>query len=322
MAYRFKLKEDLRDGVRRIAVEQMERALAAPHADSDRIVWVHETRKALKRTRSLLRCVRDALGDQRWRAENAALREIAVGLSTLRDRDVVHQTLTELTASGDADLAAALVWLETRFASETQPKADASDQTVSATIAEAREALEKARHRLSRLSVDGELPDLLALGLTRCQRAGRKALARLVLDPSEENLHELRKSVQTFQRQHTLAQAVWPEAQAVRIETARACAQMLGKAQDLAVLSGMVKALRGRSRRERALADRILVTSRARQVQLREAVLPRVARLLAPKPKAMAGELITCWRAAVAMSAAGVEAPPRHAVGDAGRNGS
>lgn len=309
MAYRFKLREDLRDGVRRIAAEQLDKALAAPHGKSDRAVWVHETRKGLKRIRSLLRAVRDGLGEPRWRDENAALRLIAGKLSALRDRDVVRQTMADLTAGGGADLGEAMAWFEKRLEREGGPRATAPGKAASATVSKSIEALSKARERLSQIELDGTLPEVLALGFERCQRTARNALARLELDPSEENLHELRKSVQTYQRQHALTQAVWPEAQAVRIETARSCAQMLGQAQDLSVLSGMVKAHRGRAHRERAHADCILEASREKQARLRAAVLPAVARLLALKPKAAAGELVTCWRAALAMSEAGVDAP-------------
>lgn len=314
MAYRFKLKEDLRDGVRRIAVEQIEKALAAPHAKGDRVVWVHDTRKALKRTRALLRAVRDGLGNESWREENAALRQIAANLSGLRDRDVVRQTIADLGAGGDAELADALAWLEAKLTKEHGPRGPASEAAAAITVAEAIEALEAARDRLSRLDVEGELPDVLALGFARCQRVARKALASLTLDPSEENVHELRKSVQIYQRLHALAQAVWPEAHAVRVETARACAQKLGQAQDLAVLAGMVNGLRSRSRRDRASTERILAAARARQSQCRDAVLPAVTRLLALKPKAAAHELAVCWHAALALSIAGAERGPVRSV--------
>lgn len=308
MAYRFKLREDLQDGVRRIAVEQLEKALAAPNGKADRVEWVHETRKALKRTRSLLRVVREGLGDERWREENAALRLIAGRLSRLRDRDVLLQTLDNFAADGGADLAEAMAWLATSL-DKGRKRAAAPEKSATATVGKAIAALAKARGRLARIDIDGHLPEVLALGLARCQRTGRTALARLELDPSPENLHELRKSVQTFQRQHALAAAAWPEAQAVRVETARASAQMLGQAQDLSVLAGAVKAHRGSTRRERALAERILEASRTKQAELREAVLPTVARLMALKPKAAAEELVTCWNAALAIAAAGVDAP-------------
>lgn len=316
MAYRFKLREELCDGVRRIAAEQLDKALASPHGKSDRVIWVHETRKSLKRIRSLLRAVRDGLGEPRWRDENAALRLIAGKLSGLRDRDVVRQTMADLVAGGQADLAEAMVWFGKRLEQERGRRATALGKAASATVNKSVEALSKARERLSRIDVEGTLPEVLALGFERCQRVARGALARLELDPSEENLHELRKSVQTYQRQHALAQAVWPEVQAVRVVTARTCAQMLGQAQDLSVLSGMVKAHRGRARRDRALADCILEASRVKQSQLRDAALPAVARLLALKPKSAAGELVTCWHAALAMSAAGIDPSALQSHGD------
>ena len=49
MAYRFDLDETLEDGVRRIALSQIDRAMAELKA-VDRATAVHDTRKAMKRT--------------------------------------------------------------------------------------------------------------------------------------------------------------------------------------------------------------------------------------------------------------------------------
>lgn len=310
MAYRFKLKEDLRDGVRRIATEQIDRALAAPHAGDKRAGWVHDTRKALKRTRALLRCVRDGLGDKAFREENAALRLIAGNLSSLRDHDVMAATIGRLTGR-DADLDEALNWLGSVLSGPTVPKAGPSARSATAAVRQAVKALEKARGRLEKLEVSGEIPNIVAAGVRACQRTGRDSLARLAVDPSDENVHELRKAVQTYQRQQTLVQAVWPEQQGVRIDAARRLSQILGEAQDLAVLAATAKA-QGEEAAQDALADRIVAACRGRQAELREVAMPLAFRLFALRPKAAAMELAAEWRAAIDLSAA-ADVEPRPA---------
>ena len=96
MAFRFKLGEPFEEGVRRIAVEQIERAQNELQAKGDHAVAVHETRKALKRLRALLRLVRPAMGDDVFKQENAQLREIGLSLSGARDRHVLLETVNKL----------------------------------------------------------------------------------------------------------------------------------------------------------------------------------------------------------------------------------
>ncbi len=311
MAYRFKLKEDLRDGVRRIATGQIDRALAAPHAGDKRAGWVHDTRKALKRTRALLRCVREGLGDKAFRDENAALRLIAGNLSSLRDHDVMADTIGRLTGQND-ELDEALCWLGGVLTDPAVSKVAPSARSATATVRQALKELAKARSRLEKLEVSGEIADIVAAGVRACQRTGRDSLSRLAADPSDENVHELRKAVQTYQRQQTLVLAVWPEQQGVRIEAARRLSQLLGEAQDLAVLGATAQA-QVKDAAQKALADHIIAACRARQAELREVAMPLAFRLFALRPKAAAAELAAGWRAAIDLAAA-PDVEPRAAV--------
>jgi len=66
---------------------------------------VHETRKALKRLRALLRLLEHELGEKAFARENAALRDIAGRLSGARDAEVMLDTLDALIASRPRKLA-------------------------------------------------------------------------------------------------------------------------------------------------------------------------------------------------------------------------
>jgi CHAD domain-containing protein len=314
MAYRFKLKEGLRDGVRRIAVEQIEKVLRAPHKGEDRAVWVHEARKAMKRTRSLLKCVRSGLDDRTFREENAALAEIARSLSGLRDRDVMAQTIAGL-AGNDKKLDDALDRLDEHLHT---PVDDAqfrptSSRSADAVARDAIKTLEKARARLAKIEVAGELTDCVGSGLRATQRKGRKALERLTLEATDENVHDLRKVVQIHQRQQLLVYAVWPEMQHVRIEAARTLAQLLGEAQDLAVLASAARTLAESEAPDATWCGRLVDDAcRERQVRIREAAIPMATRLFATRPSAIERELTAVWEAALALDGTDhpVEAKP------------
>lgn len=307
MAYRFKLKEELRDGVRRIAVEQIEKALQAPRKGHDRVAWVHETRKTMKRTRALLRCVRSGLSDQTFRDENAALAEIARNLSSLRDRDVMADTIARLTGCDDK-LDEALGWLSERLHAPADKRAAKrpSVRSADAVVRRAVKALEKAEERLAKIEVAGDLVETVGAGLRTGQKVGRDALARLTLDATDDNVHDLRKAVQTYQRQQILVHAVWPEMQNVRVEAARALAQLLGDAQDLAVLATTARSMaEGEAPADVKRGELVVAACRHRQELIRDAAIPMAARLFATKPSAVEHALKAGWEAAVSIAAAG-----------------
>jgi len=316
MAYRFKLKEHLQASVRRIAVEQLDKVLAAPRERGDRVEWVHDVRKAMKRLRALLRCVRAGLGEKAFRQENAALRLIARNLSGLRDRDVMAATMTALSGR-DKDLDEALDWLGSRLAPSNASTSNGGSRAAGAVVKEAVKALEAARERLGSIDVDGDLAEVVAAGLRTCQRTGREAVERLALDPTDENVHELRKAVQTYWRQHALVQSAWPELSGVRVTAAKELSQIFGDAQDLAVLAAAARQhVTDDDPRASELAERVVAASRKRQAELREIAIPMATRLFATKPKAVAAELADQWGAAIDLSRAAARMPAEASTSD------
>ncbi|MGE0700427.1 MAG: CHAD domain-containing protein [Hyphomicrobiaceae bacterium] len=309
MAYRFKLKESLRQGCRRIACEQIDLVKSGPRPDLAREVWVHETRRTMKRTRALLKLVRSGCRPEDYKRENAALQAIARSLSGMRDRDVIHQTMSGLSGTGGRKLDAALAWLAAVLSSDDDGSSG-GDTPAATDPAEAIEgvitALAEARERLSNIEVEGDVAEVLAAGLADCQRRGRKALARLEADNrSDEALHDLRKAVQTYQRQQALVSPVWPALQEVRVKAARDLARLLGSVQDLAVLAAeAARRADGAEGRPDASA-RIAKACRKRQDDLEAIALPVARRLFAPSPKSVAAELACGWAAAIALAKAG-----------------
>jgi CHAD domain-containing protein len=91
--------ERLDFALKRMAGEQLDLAIeelsqsngAAPSEKA-----VHETRKALKRLRAMLRLLESALGEEAVALETAVLREVAAALSGARDAEVMLGTLDAL----------------------------------------------------------------------------------------------------------------------------------------------------------------------------------------------------------------------------------
>src|SRR5262245_10612064 len=98
MSYRLKTGESIPAGMRRIAREELESALCeiAAATPSNEAAAVHAARKCIKKTRALLRLVRDEIGREIFKEENRCLHEVAQSLSGPRDARVRLQLLEKL----------------------------------------------------------------------------------------------------------------------------------------------------------------------------------------------------------------------------------
>src|SRR5687768_1209611 len=93
--YRFERPDRLAFEVRRVAAERLDHALEqlGPGLSEDPAEAVHAARKDIKKTRSLLRLVRQSIGDDRFRAENDRLRAAAHNLARARESDALSESL-------------------------------------------------------------------------------------------------------------------------------------------------------------------------------------------------------------------------------------
>lgn len=288
MAFRFGLDEPLEQGVRRIGAQQIERALAELGGVHQRATAVHDTRKALKRIRALLRLVRPALGEADFRRENERYRVIGELLSGTRDAEVLQETLAKLLArAGNAERKSITVMADA-FARRLHD-ATASQEHVSQAIAE----LEKGGVAMRALKVgEGRFEPVFA-GMEAVYRAGRKAMDEAYAEPGDEAFHEWRKSVQRHWRHMALLSRAWPEAMHARMVLAKELSDVLGYDHDLTVL--MARAEGVGTARDRA---HLLRAARAAQEELRAGAALLGERLFAIKPGQLRRSLAVYWRSA------------------------
>jgi hypothetical protein len=296
MAYRFRLDERLDDGVRRIGAEQIARALKSFAACQDRDEAVHGARKRLKRVRALLLLARPALGGKIYNAENARFRDIGQKLAGKRDLHVLGQTANALADSAPVRAKAAMAALK-RTIVETKTRAEAGDNEDSARAG--MEALGEAESAFAVLPIEGDDIRDLAKGLKRAFAKCHAAFAVVQDDPTDESVHEFRKTVQRHWRHMQLLERAWPDYFRARAELASELAECLGQDHDLA----MVAAFAERNvdaglteKQQQSIAG--LVSSR--QDKLRERMQPLSLRLLAETPKDIARQVELYWETAPA----------------------
>jgi CHAD domain-containing protein len=290
MAYRFKLKESLSRGVRRIGAEQFDMAEGHLRSVTDPAVSIHETRKCLKRLRALLRLGRLAVGEKPYQHENGELQRMGHLLSPARDAEVMRQTLVKLETRLSGNRKIIVDRLREHLNETAGPETDEVRGKVLSLLG-------RAKRRFAQIKVKNDGFDALEAGLHATYRKGRRALTRAQLEPDDEAFHDLRKSVQHHWRQMLLVSRAWPEVCRARASAARDVAQILGEEHDYAVLAAFADA-----RRNNGLAsdeiDIIRQDCHARQIELRNLALPRAKRLFAQQPRRFAHQMAVSWDAA------------------------
>lgn len=289
MAFRFKLGESFEEGFRRIALEQIDRASGQLHQSGDQTVAVHETRKSLKRLRSLLRLMRPAIGKDAFRSENGQLRDIGLSLSGARDRHVLLETVTKLDAAGRVGR---------RGATDKLRQAILAANGEGESLEAADDRLAEARKRLEALPVAGAGFDVVGEGLEASYRDARRAFRHAYEDPSDEAFHEWRKGAQRHWRQMTLLSRAWPECLEARASEARELSQLLGDDHDLAILIAYVHS-EAAEKLHGEPAALVETAARQRQQELRAAARPRGDRLFAESAKHLRRNVGQAWEAAV-----------------------
>jgi len=298
MSFRFKLDEPFDEGFRRIALDQIERAQTQLKSGEDQAVAVHETRKSLKRVRALLRLLRPALGDDVFRGENGALRDIGLGLSGARDQHVLTETVDKLQAAGTLNGKALINSLRAAITS-----ADGHGEPL--TTDKAVQQLDAAKKRLAAITFGASGFDLVGAGLERSYRRARRAFKHAYANPNDEAFHEWRKGTQQHWRQMLLLSRAWPDYLGARAAEARALSQILGDDHDLAMLVAFVRTREGALCGDQAAA--IETAARQSQDDLRADARPRGERLFAGGARRLRKSVKAYWQAAVAMKGRGSE---------------
>jgi CHAD domain-containing protein len=231
--------------MKRILTAQVDDAIAQlrGEAGTDPAEGIHEARKDIKKIRSALRLVRDELGDDVWRRENDHYRDVARLLSAHRDAEILVEALDglgERFGSAARDRFDAL-----REQLDEENRAAHDDGTIERSMAGAAAELAAGRARIDTLRLDGDGWGLIAPGIHRSYRRGRKRLKAVEEEASVTNLHELRKRVKDLWYQLRLIRDIDRPMIGALADHAHDLSDHLGDDHDLALLRDEVKRRRG-----------------------------------------------------------------------------
>jgi CHAD domain-containing protein len=294
--------EALAPGARRIAIEQIDLAIAqleSGHATPDATA-VHETRKAIKRLRALLRLLRPRMRESVYRRENAALRGIAARLAGARDAEVMLATLDALIARHPRRLRGRSV---RRFRKKLRAECKRARRRGigdARTRALALTELRALRTRVAAIEIDSSHGlRTLDPGLRRSYEQGRRRRRRARRARRRDRdglMHDWRKRVKDLRYAAELMQrrdrelalnGTRPRARRLTRIASRAdeLGELLGEDHDLALLAERV---RGRSTRKLMSAGKrrtLLELIDRRRAVLRRRAKPLGKKLYRKSPK-------------------------------------
>ncbi len=255
--HRFALRrrEPLHDGLQRVALGQIDLVLELADGREARAGGVdekavHETRKALKRLRALIRLLEKRLGPEAFEREDAALRGTAARLAEARDAEVLLATLDRLVKRNERKLSGrrGVLRLRRRLLAE-QRRTRVDELTRARLLVELR--VMRARVVLWRLPERGGI-ELIEPGLKRCYGEGRKRYRRVARGKGEQvrAMHEWRKRVKDLRY---AAELLGRRPLARRADE---LGELLGEDHDLALLAERVRVRPKRSAGEHARLPR------------------------------------------------------------------
>ena len=296
MAYRFKHGESAPEGLRRIAVEELDSAsrLLASRDRKGRDEAIHEARKSVKKVRALLRLAASGPGSV-FAPENVRLRDIGRRLSAFRDAQVVIETLDALSAGHDGDPADGVVESVRGVLLARKRRLGRRGGIVRA-LDEIAADLGRMSEGVAAWPLEGDGFSAIAPGFEKTIRLGRKALERARRQPTAANFHEWRKRAKNHWYHVRLVADAWPAVLEGHERALKELETALGDDHNLAILretiEAGVEAFGGA-----ALLQPLFHAIARRQDELRAAALALGERVYAEKPRRFTRRMARLWDA-------------------------
>jgi CHAD domain-containing protein len=296
MAIELQADEDLPAGLKRIAREQLDGALAQLGGErgDDLDDRVHEARKCLKKARAVIRLVRDELGAEVYRRENRRFRDAGRMLGPLRDGGVLVATLDRLAESGAiarAELAPLRDKLEADYERGRERVLDDEGG-----LERAAAAIAEGRAMVDAWPIDRSDSEAFRKSLRRTYARGRKAFGKAYAKPAPERFHELRKRVKYLWYYARFLEPAAPGEIGDLKDLADEAGSALGLDHDLAEL---VRVASEELRVRRDLVERVDRLAEQHRLQLQWQALPQLRRLFAESPKGFSARIASrfdVWR--------------------------
>lgn len=290
MDFRLHRDEPLPEGLRRLALHQLERAIAhleGPEGQGEE--QVHEARKSLKRLRALVCLVRAELGPEQTHWENRSLGLTARLLAGLRDAAAQVECLDQLDAWSGIPHPRVRAWLSER-------KGNSAAAPLAA--GEILDALRWTQVRLDQWPLLRPGWEAIGPGVRWVYARGRRCLRLARAEGGAERFHRWRRYAKYWWYHTQILEELWPPLMAVIQAELDRVGEVLGADHDLAVLAGLLETQWPARRSKKEVLDLAVLIPR-RQAELQAEALGLGSRLYAEAPQALErrwGAYWVAWR--------------------------
>lgn len=294
MGYRLKPDKTVQKNIRRIAREQIDKALGEINdPELDRHEAIHQVRKRCKKLRGLLRLVRPELGKV-YQRENARFRNIARNLAGMRDEQSMVEALERLLSTLEDNERGFYDPVLSALRTKRNAVAASTRQDPASLLADARQALEKARKITDswRLSASGFKA---VHGFDKTYKRGRMALSNAYQTKATDDFHEWRKRVKYHSHHLQLLGPLWPRVNRAWQNESRTLADILGNDHDLALLDALLESDSGQLA-ENQTRQSLQIIIRKEQRHLRKQAWKIGQRLYAESPGAFRKRWKRYWK--------------------------
>lgn len=244
--------EPLAEGVKRVTMEQLELAASGYFdGESEFGTAVHESRKAIKRTRSLLRLVRGELSDRIYDYEDGSLRDTGRMVGDVRSAAAVVEAAS-IIRDLYGDLLADDTFLEmierlSRRRDIVELRALEDPHLVGRVVRN----LERAYNRYASWPTDEDAREVYGMGIRDSYDAiepglrstyerGRVEMVKAYESPSAHRFHQWRKRAKYLRHQMEFLAPLWPEVIVGTAMTLERLGLILGEDHDLAELLALL----------------------------------------------------------------------------------
>ena len=307
MGYRLERDESVEDGIRRIAVEQIDKALAEIDDDDlDRHETVHQVRKRCKKLRALARLVRPVFPG--YKPVNAAYRDAAKELSWIRDAHAVIETIDDLVEHFEDVIETEPFRPIREELVARRDEIDADRETIDRRIAQFRDTMAGGRAEVDSWTLEADGGAAVAGGTKKTFKRARCAMTEAAEAPTTGAFHEWRKRVKYHWYHARLLKGCWPKLVKPWAKEAHRLSDLLGDEHDLAVLHAtLLEAPERFADRDTLQAFSGLVERR--RAELRTEAFALGTFLLFEKPKRL-GKRVETWFDAWRQPSRPLSAPP------------
>ncbi len=234
MSYVLLPGEGVQENIKRIALEQIEQAIAEIRDSRNELAdTVHRVRKRCKKIRALVRLIRPEFGKS-YQLENAWYRDTAGELSHARDAQVLvltHDKLMRHYHDAGYDFSPVrdqLVRCSRGVSDNPRRMAQCFEVVL--------RRMNSGRKRVPLWSLDMDSQVAISKGLKKTYKRGKKAMSKALAVPVDENFHDWRKQVKYHWYHSQILRPIAPAELKKRCKQANLLSDLLGDEHDLGVL--------------------------------------------------------------------------------------